>query len=264
MKVDKTVDLEEIIKSEIAFAKLSETTGRKTAFLSNLLDSATVLVPMPAKSIDVYSTVEDLPGQLLWHPEYAEISDDGNIGFTTGPWIFTVNSDEPKKYYGHYLSIWQRIPERGWKIIFDAGIGYQSEVDLNIETKKFPEIMAPETESTRELSQAISSFNDMVLLEGEKGAYNSYLNEYCRVYREGIAPEISRQVQLNQLIDSPFEYKYTNYTSGVSESEDFGYEFGSLEVNDIHSSLITNYSFCRIWKLVGSEWKILIDLRLRI
>lgn len=53
MKNDHQVGLDEIISSEIEFANLSRTVGRKTAFLNNLLDSATVFVPMPAKSIDV-------------------------------------------------------------------------------------------------------------------------------------------------------------------------------------------------------------------
>lgn len=136
---------------------------------------------------------------------------------------------------------------------------------MNIETKKFPNSSkVAESEFDVVLPIAIYSFNQMVKKEGELEAYKTYLHDYCSLYRDGIIPKITKQVQLDLLVTSPFEYRYSNYYSEMSESGDFGYEFGSMEITDKQTSLITNYNFCRIWKLVGSEWKIIMDLRISV
>lgn len=58
-----------------------------------------------------------------WHPETVEISRDGTLGLTRGPWTIRSQGADGKvvEQTGLFNSIWQRQPDGGWKVVFDAG-----------------------------------------------------------------------------------------------------------------------------------------------
>ncbi len=58
-----------------------------------------------------------------WRPEIVELSGDGTLGMTRGPW--TLRSWQPdgteRVQTGTFNSVWRRQPDGAWKVIFDAG-----------------------------------------------------------------------------------------------------------------------------------------------
>lgn len=65
---------------------------------------------------------EDRP-EFAWHPELVELSGDGELGFTRGPW--TLRGTRPDgtavERSGLFNSVWRRQPDGSWRIVFDAG-----------------------------------------------------------------------------------------------------------------------------------------------
>ena len=66
------------------------------------------------------------PGfKLEWEPLYADVSDDGTLGYTWGYAKYTVpvkdGSSAPKISFGMTLSIWKRQADGSWKWVFDGG-----------------------------------------------------------------------------------------------------------------------------------------------
>jgi ketosteroid isomerase-like protein len=63
--------------------------------------------------------------EFRWHPEIVELSGDGTLGLTRGPWTMRGHDarGEPVERRGTFTSIWRRQPDGAWRVIFDAGCG---------------------------------------------------------------------------------------------------------------------------------------------
>ncbi len=55
---------------------------------------------------------------LAWEPIRAEISRGGKLGYTWGRYhsVFSGKARE-----GTYMTVWQKQPDRSWKVLFDTG-----------------------------------------------------------------------------------------------------------------------------------------------
>lgn len=58
-----------------------------------------------------------------WHPEIVELSADGTLGLSRGPWTLRVRQPDGREVEerGLFNSVWQRQNDGSWKIVFDAG-----------------------------------------------------------------------------------------------------------------------------------------------
>jgi ketosteroid isomerase-like protein len=75
--------------------------------------------------------------KLTWKPIHAEVSKEGDLGFTYGHYQATTIDDEgtPVTRVGKYVTIWRREYDGGWKVVLDGGSPDQRES---------PPIAAPE------------------------------------------------------------------------------------------------------------------------
>lgn len=66
----------------------------------------------------------DVPGvSLTWEPERADISEGGDLGWTTGRYASLAPSDSgpPIRGTGVYVSIWRLQPDGSWRVVMDLG-----------------------------------------------------------------------------------------------------------------------------------------------
>ncbi len=87
--------------------------AQATDFLSAFADDATYLHPgarLVRGREAIRAVVKDSLGPVTWTPEYADVSDDGNLGYTYG---WTRQGD----LQGKYLACWRRQAEQPWRII---------------------------------------------------------------------------------------------------------------------------------------------------
>jgi ketosteroid isomerase-like protein len=61
---------------------------------------------------------------VRWKPEFARISDDATMGFTTGSYKATLAENGAPKVAatGRYITIWARQLDGSWKAVFDSGV----------------------------------------------------------------------------------------------------------------------------------------------
>ncbi|MFN7940093.1 MAG: nuclear transport factor 2 family protein [Thermoanaerobaculia bacterium] len=126
--VDRAARTEEVRKTELAFA--SAVMDRKPEVFKAMLDPDAVFVGgdgvtrgRDAIAAAWMSFFADGAPYFEWHPEVVELSGDGDLGLSRGPWtIRTKDKDgNPKEIRGTYNSIWRRQADGSWKIVFDAG-----------------------------------------------------------------------------------------------------------------------------------------------
>jgi hypothetical protein len=67
--------------------------------------------------------VNENPAELLkWYPSFAEVSETGDFGFTTGPFWYYEQRGKEKRQSGQFFTIWRRANDGQFKVWLDAGI----------------------------------------------------------------------------------------------------------------------------------------------
>jgi ketosteroid isomerase-like protein len=166
-----------MLESEYAFAQKARASVRD-AFLEYLAEDSLVLQPGPKPGRAVYTAAKASTAQLQWYPAIADIAASGDLGFTTGPWVYTGASGA--KATGHFLTVWQRDAACRWSVLLDGGIE-NAEPAAN-EPKLVPDQIAysaPELPPQRFISDdapgnAISDFQAAASQAGFAGALRTY------------------------------------------------------------------------------------------
>lgn len=113
---------EKVKETELAFSKLSLSSGIKTSFLTFLSDSC--IMYNDAILVNGKSLYEKRSGEekniLEWYPTYITAPDDGNLALSTGIYKLTSKANGNILSEGRFYTIWQKESE-GYKVLFDGG-----------------------------------------------------------------------------------------------------------------------------------------------
>jgi ketosteroid isomerase-like protein len=169
-----------MVEAEYAFAEKARTSVRG-AFLDNLAEDSWVLQPRPERGRAVYTAAQESAAQLQWYPALAGIAGSGDLGFSTGPWVYTATNGT--KLTGHFLTVWRRDAECRWSVVLDGGI--ENPAAANDAPKLAPEQVsytasAPPPErfiAADAPSHAVSDFQ----AGAEKAGLSAALRTYARI-----------------------------------------------------------------------------------
>ena len=124
---DRAARIEEVRRAELAFAA-SVMENRPDRFAA-ALDEGAVFVG-GGVSRGKAEVVESWKGYFAegrpyfeWHPELVELSADGELGLSRGPWTIRAKDKDGKEVEqkGTFNSVWRRQADGSWRVIFDAG-----------------------------------------------------------------------------------------------------------------------------------------------
>jgi len=103
---------EEIIATEIAFAKMAKEAGLKEAFLKFAADSAVLnrngkIVKGKHRIANYFDSQTLQNVSLEWEPEFVEVAKAGDMAYTYGPFTFSAISGEgePKIASGYFHTV---------------------------------------------------------------------------------------------------------------------------------------------------------------
>jgi ketosteroid isomerase-like protein len=125
---DRAARAEEVRQAELAFAA-SVMENRPERFAAMLADDA-VFVGGGGVTRGREAIVEAWRGYFgenrpwfEWHPEVVELSADGSLGLTRGPWTIRTKDEKgaPVELEGLFNSVWRRQADGSWRVLFDAG-----------------------------------------------------------------------------------------------------------------------------------------------
>jgi len=113
---------EKVMETELAFSKLSVSSGIKTSFLTFLSDSC--LMHNNSELVNGKSLYEKRSGEekniLEWYPTYITAPEDGNLALSTGIYKLTSKENGNILSEGRFYTIWQKEREE-YKVLFDGG-----------------------------------------------------------------------------------------------------------------------------------------------
>ena len=257
--------LDGLVAAERAFATRSEAQGMREAFLAYLGEDAVLFRPRPVPGLAWMRERPAPKGTLLWRPDFAELSDAGDLGVTSGPWEYRPPADakQPSEH-GHFVTVWRHRPGEGWKVAVDIGISHPPDPAAE------EGVTSPSPRSAASVRKdAVHSSIDVSLLAAEeelekaaaaKGFAEALLDRAAydlRLYREGSVPAATRAAARAALASDASPPTFKVEGSGFSRSGDLGYVYGAR----FAQAGKEDATFLRIWRRgPGKVWRVSLDL----
>lgn len=116
----------DILAAEKAFTQMSLEQGVKEAFLEFAADSAVLnrggRIIKGKSEIESYfnsQTMRDV--RLEWTPEFVDVAESGDLGYTYGPFTFSGISAEGDTIQssGIFHTVWEKEEDGSWKYVYD-------------------------------------------------------------------------------------------------------------------------------------------------
>jgi ketosteroid isomerase-like protein len=256
--------LESLVSAEKAFAKMSEETDTKNAFVHFLGDSSIIFRPGPVPGKAFWEASEAANDLLCWEPSFADVSAAGDMGYTLGPFEYRADRFENEKIgTGHFVSVWKKEKDGSWKVAIDVGAGHDPVPRKSFTTSAIPPKAAEEKTAAAakaELLQTEQAFCAALDKNGPSVYYN-WLSSEAKVLRRFTPPGFTKET-IKAALEAPGkQFSFQPIRAEVAASGDLGYVYGS------GTALIPKVEkpayYLRIWKKEdGRNWKIVLDIAL--
>ncbi len=256
-------DLVNLFSTEKQFAQTAFEKNMKTAFLEFLADDGIIFDPNPMNGKEVWKKRTENRSLLAWNPEFADVSTNGILGYTTGPWEYRPNgkNDVPTAF-GHYVTIWQKQADGKFKFVLDIGINHERvSLDVNF---VFPTDVNKEL-NPKKISAADTSMRFFETAEKSsfEKAYKMMAADDIRLYREGKKPFLGKKAALDEVKKEINKVRFAR-RSIFTSAGDLAYISNSYAFSDTTGKEIEKGNYLQIWKFRKGDWKIVLDLFSRI
>jgi len=262
----RMANLESLAAAERAFAAETVKVGFRDGFIKYFADDGIGFGPHPERTREKLLKLPPVTGprrlMFNWAPMFGDISAAGDLGYTTGPVLYTDLTDSSKPpRHGLYFSVWQKQSDGSWKVV----------VDLGVDT---PEAVAPvETKFTaadavRRAGNAVPGTDDYRKLDWDfwgsiaktspSKAYQSLLDKQFRIHRKGIMPITDRKdIPPSAIRQTKFDF----IDGKIASSNDLAFTYGRYTTVNEPSGPESGY-YVHVWRRDGSgRWKLAVDVQ---
>lgn len=252
-------DLTKVVETEKAFAKLAEEKGTKAAFLANLSNDAVLFLPDQVNAKEYWLNRAESKALLSWAPNFADVSANGLLGYTTGNWEFRPNGkgDTPTAY-GEFITVWQRQPDGPYKFVVDIGVGHEKRDVFSTDWTTTKRTLKDTNDKKLSAADTASSFYGLLKRDGAKAAYKAYASDEIRLYREGKFPFVGRRDALKAVGREKSKLAMSRRASFFG-SADLSYVVSTYSLTD-GDKVVEKGNYLQIWKLEKGGWRIVLDI----
>ena len=252
-------DIQKVIDTEHSFAKLATEQGTRAAFLANMADDALVFNPDRIVAKPFWTARPTSPSLLSWAPNYADVSSNGMIGYTTGNWEFRPKGKEDTPTaFGEFITIWLRYPDGKYKFVVDIGVGHDKPAKYSNDWRTSIEKVKDANEKNTSPADIANGFLQTAGSDGMGKAYSLYASDEIHVFRENKEPVIGKKAVLasqkgNKALVA-FAKRSTFFGSG-----DISYNLGTYTMSK-GDKVVEKGNSMQIWKLTKGKWQIVLDI----
>jgi hypothetical protein len=241
--------LKAMLDTEYAFGQKAQSSVAG-AFLEYLAEDSWVLNPAPVPGRPIYQSAKESRNTLEWYPAMGDVAPSGDLGFTSGPWVYT-NTASGNKAYGHFLTIWKRDAACQWHAQFDGGVSHA--MPKSAESKLLPdEATASASEhppadlvAQDAAGHAVNDFQDTARRDGIAAALRTYGRDADFVlFTDGQPPIADAGAASLYLGDHPFEGAWKELARGRSADASLLYSVGELTDSRMRST----HAYVQIWQ----------------
>lgn len=245
-----------MVDAERKFYRAGQEEGTRAAFLTFLADDGIVFRPGPVNGKEVWEQRQETGLDLVWEPTLAVMARSGDFGYDTGPSKWRASKKEEKfSGHGHFISVWKKQKDRGWRVALDCGIE-----NTRSDAKPPLQLVAPKNRgqgTLESLQQTQSAFMATAKLDFTK-AFREFGNDEVRIYRDGSFPTVGKKAGVELLGSEQAGVAMEVMKSDMSSSGDLAYSYGSCA--DTRRQPGRAGHFVQIWQTdAGGAWKLALD-----
>lgn len=261
-------ELLSLANAERAFAKMSVDKGVREAFYNNFAEDGINFQPHPTNTREAYRKTPapqtPPPITLNWAPIYGDISQAGDLGYTTGP--YTVEDHSPAKRptrHGMYSSVWKKQADGSWKVVLDLGI----QVGAAVAPLDAPFQAAPQWKVTPRNAKADEGLVSLLNADREffgsakvsgAQAWQKFLSDDARIHRNLMMPATGKSELQAWIGKQSAALSGEPIKADVARSGDLGYSYGKYELK---TEKFEKGYYARVWKRdAAGNWRIVFDV----
>jgi hypothetical protein len=259
------VTVYKVVTAEKDFNRLVERKGMKAGFLSVADVEGIVFRPNPVKITEFYGAIDKQSGKLSWEPKFARVSANGDLGFTSGPYVYQNGKSEDDKVFGQYVSLWKLDAETNtYKLLLDVGMQHpESETAMATDFKE-PDLSKQTAPSKDPFSgknvilATDKTFNHSLDINTLAG-YKEFLSPEGHYYFPGFEPTVGPDKVLKFLANEGVSISAETINAGRATSGDLAYSYGKARIKK--GNIVNNYNYVRVWELdANHRWNILLEI----
>ena len=257
--------LDLMIQTERDFSRASQDKGMRDAFISFISEDGILFRPGPVQGKKWLEANPPVTGVLSWQPVYADISGAGDLGFTTGPFVYR---SEKGAQNGTYLTVWKLQPDGTFKFVIDFGISHAP--PENAPEEKLPPKIHPldqtfnpaKAEQLRRLLVDLDrKFSENSKSNGMVTAFEAWSTPDIRLLREGRIPVIGKAAGLQLLGEKNGSLTWVPAKAEIANSFDLGFTYGGASFNPSEGKAAKDCYYLRIWRRMSDgQWKVAVDI----
>jgi ketosteroid isomerase-like protein len=264
-QASRVKQLDELADAERAFAAFTFKEGFRDGFIKFFADDGIGFGPHPERTREKLMKAPPPTGPrkvvFNWAPMFGDISDAGDLGYTTGPVLYTDVTENPRPpRHGMYFSVWQKQQDGTWKVVVDMGVSPPNAV-ARIDTK-FTAASAVGRRTTKptagdDYRQLDRNLSDSIAKTSPAAAYGTVLDKQFRVHRNGLMPITDRKDLAAALAQTRFEL----IDGKVASSGDLAFTYGKYETINDPKGADSGY-YVHVWRRdASSKWRLVADVQ---
>ena len=250
-------DFDKMVAAERSFAQMASDSGTRTAFLKYMAPDAIVFEPDRTNANAVWTARKESPAALLWAPNFADISSNGIVGYTTGNWEYRPKGkDDSPSAFGDFFTIWVRQPSGQYRWVLDLGVSHAKPESYSTELAK--PIVITSTSQPTSAAETANGFYKLAATEGLKKAYEQFAADDVRFLRLNEAPGNGRKALAAEAGRSKAQFAFAK-RSMFFESADLAYVTNTYQTVDSKGAGERGNSV-QVWKYRNGRWQIVFDI----
>lgn len=247
--------LQKLVDTENAFAKMAADKNTRDAFLAYMADTAVVFNPEMTHAKPYWTDRKANDSLLSWAPNFADISSNGVMGYTTGNWEWRENrTGAAPSAFGDFVTVWLKQNGGVYKWVIDIGVTHDKPAAYSTEWKT-PEVNVSKTDPTGEFA---TDFYQTATARGATKAYENFASDDIRSYREGKLPILGRKAALAEWKAEKAQIAFAKLSTALNAG-DLGYILNTYtKIKD--GKEVEKGNYLQIWKFYDGKWHIVLDV----
>lgn len=252
-------DLQKLVDTEHAFAQLAADKDTRTAFLANMSDDALIFNPDTTSAKPFWQARAANKSLLSWAPNYADISSNGMLGYTTGNWEYRAKGkDDSPAAFGDFITLWLRQRDGTYKFVMDIGVGHSKPEKYSAEWTTSVPRKSEQNARSKPTADAETEFYKLAAARGVAKAYETFADKNIRSYREEKLPFLGKKNVVTLLRSDKAEYSFAKRSSSF-RSDDISYNLNTY-IKTKGGKILEKGNFLQIWKFYDGKWRIVLDI----
>lgn len=268
----------DLAATDQTYADRSNEIGRTRAFREFLGEGSIVFRENgPVDALEEYRIADFARDELTWESHYIDVSRDGDLGLTAGPYTMVDESGEELDLFGYLVGIWKKADDR-WELMADMAAPIPGYLSLAVEPNSedtlpvlsetaHPVVAMSEENTMQSLIDADNLFGLSINFRGGQRALLRYGLENSRVYLPNMGPAVGAEVAsavygayLDDQLRTTNPISLTYMGGFLSSSKEMGYTYGTMEADTDELGPGFRASYLRLWRLNEiNEWRIAVE-----